>query len=108
MKAKLSISMTRLEEIIAKLSEDLRRYAQKADANPQFVEKQNKLIHDLCAIYNDLDCLDRFDMWSDIEQRMKELEALDPQIDSHCIMIHLRSGPVRNNSFIEIKPEISC
>lgn len=106
MKATLSISLTRLEEIIAKLSEELQRYAQKEDANPLFVDKQNQLIIDLCNIHNDLDCLDLFDMWADIEQKMKELEKLDPQIDSHCIMIHLKPGPVCNNSYIEIKSGI--
>lgn len=104
MKTKLSISLTRLKEIVTKLSEELRWYAQKADANPRFVEKQNALIQDLCAIHNDLDCLNNFDLWSDIEERMKSLEELDPQIDAHCILIHVKPGEARNQSFIEIKP----
>ncbi|MEI6766903.1 MAG: hypothetical protein WCM76_14835 [Bacteroidota bacterium] len=107
MKFALATSLSKLEEIIAMLTDDLRRYAQKEKANQQYVQKQNKLIQDLCGIHNDMDCLNNVELLSDIEQRMKELEAADPQIDSHCILIHRKPGPVCNNTFIEIKPGLT-
>ena len=92
MKQTLSISLSHLEQIIEELRAELLRYAGRENAKPAFVEKQNRLIADLCTIHNDLDCLDMFELWSDIEQKMKDLEKLDPQIDSHCIVIQIKPG----------------
>lgn len=104
MKQTLSISLSHLEQIIEELRAELLRYAGRENAKPAFVEKQNRLIADLCTIHNDLDCLDMFELWSDIEQRMKDLEKLDPQIDSHCILIQMKPGQAKHSSFIDIKP----
>ena len=107
MKQKLSISLTRLEKVINEMMDDLRRYASKDGAKDNYVQKQNGIIEELCAIHADLDCLDMFELWSDIEQRMKELEKIDPQIDSHCIVIQMKPGQAKHSSFIELKPGLS-
>ncbi|MEI6764632.1 MAG: hypothetical protein WCM76_03260 [Bacteroidota bacterium] len=98
------MGMARLEKVIEALRKDLVRYSEKPNANDTFIDKQNTLIAELVTAFNDLDSLHFFETWQDIETQIRQLENIDPELNAHNIMLHLKPGSVTKYSRIIINP----
>lgn len=96
--------MAGLEKVILELSNGLRRYVMKNNANELYIQKQNELIFDLTTLYNKLSYLKYIEVWEELEKRMEKLEGIDPQLNAHTIVLHTKPGNKHNYSFIEINP----
>ena len=93
-----------LERIILELSNGLRHYVMKEKTNDLYIQKQNELIFELTNLYNRLCNMKYLETWEDIERRMEKLEAIDPQLNAHTIVLHTKPGNKYNYSFIELNP----
>lgn len=93
-----------LEKIITELTNDLKRYVLKEGANERYIKKQNEILFELTDLYNQLYHFRYLEFWEEAESRMRKLEELDPGLNAHTIVIHIKPGKGNNYSFIEINP----
>jgi len=76
-----------LEDVINRMATDLGNYSKSGNANPQYLEIQNKLIEELVHINNNYMGLQHYKLWSHIEDRMAEIETKDKSVNAHHIKI---------------------
>lgn len=92
-----------LESIIDSLRKSLEQYATLPNARTAYIERQNKLITELCNSFNMLNTLSYHEVWERIEQSIKNIEAKDGEIHGHNIIIRFK--PEGNNfSLINYDP----
>jgi hypothetical protein len=79
-----------LKQIIDDLVTELQQYAQKENANPFYIDRQNKLVQRLVAVYNETEELEHFYFWRAVATEMKRINNTNPQISGHTIQIRTR------------------
>ena len=90
----------KLEDIIDRLSDDLRKYSKSGSANPKYIDKQNKLIEELIQINNNYVGLLHYELWLLIEENMAEIERKDKSINAHQIKIITGHSEYPFSSFV--------
>ncbi|MES2592705.1 MAG: hypothetical protein V4608_12540 [Bacteroidota bacterium] len=98
-----SKGLTDLEAIIQDLITELENYAKRTDANLFYIDKRNALIQKLIDVYNSIDMLNLYDIWLNIEAKIKEIENKDKEISGHTIYLQM-SPTGNNNSIITFNP----
>ncbi len=83
--------LSSLKQIILERRKLLEAYAQKANANVIYINRENQLIQSLTEIYNEFSLLKHQDLWKSIENNWKNLENSDANFSG--IQIQLRTHP---------------
>lgn len=75
---------------------DLQKYSSNDNSKAYYISLENKLIQELVNIYNVVSALKYYDIWINIEDKMKKLEKIDDQIHGHRIEFRLKQ---KGNNF---------
>ena len=93
-----------LKTIIEKKQIALQKYVDTPNANQFFIDKENNLIQELCAIYNSFDEMNYYPIWVHVEEIMKiDMKHTHDNLDGHIIIFkRVENAQIHRMSRIEL------